>query len=83
MEILVGHGLIGNDVMIDLGSGYDWLTGGHGDDVIVSGNYVDEVWGDYRLITTRYLVLIHSQYMAAATLKIRLGSWRGMVAGQQ
>ncbi|MDC1293765.1 hypothetical protein N8Z70_01820, partial [Candidatus Puniceispirillum sp.] len=42
------NGLIGNDLIEDLGSGYDWLTGGHGDDVIISGNYVDTVFGDYK-----------------------------------
>ena len=41
-----GH--IGNDLIEDLGSGYGWLNGGHGDDVIISGNYVDFVWGDYK-----------------------------------
>ena len=42
------HGLIGNDLVEDLGSGYDWLTGGDGDDIIISGNYVDTVWGDWK-----------------------------------
>ena len=41
------HGLIGNDYIEDLGSGYNWLTGGDGDDIIISGQYQDIVYGDW------------------------------------
>ena len=38
---------IGSDLIEDLGSGYGELIGSHGDDVIISGNYSDVVYGDY------------------------------------
>ena len=41
------HGNIGNDLIEDLGSGYDWLTGGDGDDILISGRYQDIVYGDW------------------------------------
>ena len=76
------HGQIGNDLIEDLGSGYNWLTGGDGDDIIISG----QLSGHCFMVigsppTTLLKGWIPLLLSAVVTLKLWIGSLVRMFGG--